>query len=206
MLIVVNDHHKSRKWLANWVANSLIFLKITHGNVQKVFFLHRWSFCNRIVRCQEIPIPSVNTVKPCKNITTTPMMHHLSHIHPILINGSSSSSQSTITSVLARSCDPQRADKIRTGICKLIKTDILPMSIVDGKGFANQIYWMEPAYRIPSRRTVTRLIETQYEERKELFKKLVTAECFSHYRLLDSFNSWALHQHHLPRHWRWLAN
>ncbi|KAK0137429.1 Zinc finger BED domain-containing protein 1 [Merluccius polli] len=112
------------------------------------------------------------------NSTTTPMMHHLSHAHPTLIAGNSSSSQPTITSVLARrSCDSQRADKITKGICKFIQTDMLPISVVEGKGFGNLMNIMEPAYNIPSRRTVTRLIETQYGERKEeLFKKLATAE------------------------------
>ena len=44
------------------------------------------------------------------NTTTTPMMYHLNNIHPTLVNESSSSSQPTITSVLAqRSCDAQRA-------------------------------------------------------------------------------------------------
>ncbi|KAK0154193.1 Zinc finger BED domain-containing protein 1 [Merluccius polli] len=108
----------------------------------------------------------------------TPMMYHLNHAHPTLIAGSSSSSQPTITSVLARrSCDSQQADKITKGICKFIQTDMLPISIVEGEGFGNLMNIMEPAYNIPSRRTVTRLIETQYEERKEeLFKKLATAE------------------------------
>ncbi|KAK0143929.1 Zinc finger BED domain-containing protein 1 [Merluccius polli] len=70
-----------------------------------------------------------------------------------------------------RSCDSQK------GICKFIQTDMLPISIVEGKGFGNRMNIMEPAYNIPSRRTVTRLIETQYGERKEeLFKKLATAE------------------------------
>ncbi|KAK0151805.1 Zinc finger BED domain-containing protein 1 [Merluccius polli] len=112
------------------------------------------------------------------NTTTTPMLYHLNHAHPTLIAGSSSSSQPTITSVLARrSCDSQRADKITKGICKFIQTDMLPISIVEGEGFGNLMNIMEPAYNIPSRRTVIRLIEMQYEERKEeLFKSLATAE------------------------------
>ena len=112
------------------------------------------------------------------NSATTTMMYHLKNAHPTLLAGSSSSSQPTITSVLARrSCDSQRADKITKGICKFIQTDMLPISVVEGKGFGNLMDIMEPAYHIPSRRTVTRLIETQYEERKEeLFKKLAKAE------------------------------
>ena len=56
------------------------------------------------------------------------------HVHLTLINGSSPFSQPTIPLVLAqRSCDSQRADNITTGIFKLIETDMLPISIVNGK-------------------------------------------------------------------------
>ncbi len=63
----------------------------------------------------------------------TPMVYHL-NIHPTLANVNASSSQPTITSVLARrSCDAQQAEKITQGICKLI--EMLPRGIVEDKGF-----------------------------------------------------------------------
>lgn len=59
----------------------------------------------------------------------------------------------------------------------MIQTDMLPISVVDGKGFRGVINLLEPAYHIPSRRTITRLIETQYEELKQkLLNELATAD------------------------------
>ena len=50
-------------------------------------------------------------------------------------------------------------------------------TINEGEGFRQLINLLEPAYHIPSWRTITRLVETRYEERKqELLKELSTAE------------------------------
>ncbi|XP_059210868.1 E3 SUMO-protein ligase ZBED1-like [Centropristis striata] len=106
------------------------------------------------------------------------MMYHLNNVHPTVVNNNESYSQPTITSALARrSCDARRAEKITDCICRMIQTDMLPISVVDGKGFQAVINLLEPAYHIPSRRTITRLIETQYGERKqELLTELATAD------------------------------
>ena len=109
---------------------------------------------------------------------TTQMMYHLNKVHPTLVNVGDGASQPSITAAFSRrSCDAQRAEKITKGICKLIEMDMLPLSIVEGQGFRDLINLLEPAYHIPSRRTITRLVETHYEERKqELLKELSTAE------------------------------
>ncbi|XP_055034115.2 E3 SUMO-protein ligase ZBED1-like [Misgurnus anguillicaudatus] len=117
------------------------------------------------------------------NTATTQMMYHLNKVHPSLVNvdggASCSQSQPSIKSALARtrSCDAQRAEKITQTIGKFIEMDMLPLSIVEGNGFQELIHLLEPAYQIPSRRTITRLVETHYEERKQqLFKELSKAE------------------------------
>ena len=48
-----------------------------------------------------------------------------------------------------------------------MEMDMLPLSIVEGEDFRKLINLLEPAYHIPSWRTITRLIETHYEERKQ---------------------------------------
>ncbi|XP_074551363.1 E3 SUMO-protein ligase ZBED1-like [Halichoeres trimaculatus] len=123
------------------------------------------------------------------NTTTTPMMYHVNHVHPeINESPEASQTQPTISHMLARrNCDAKRAEKITQGICKLIEKDMLPLSIVDGKGFRDFINLVEPAYHIPSRRNVTRLIESHYVEVKwELLKKLsiavrvaITTDCWT---------------------------
>ncbi len=110
------------------------------------------------------------------NTSTTQMMYHLDNVHATLLNvgGGASCSQPTINSVLARrNCNAHRAEKITQRICNFIETDMLPLSTVDGKGFRDLINLIEPSYHIPSRRTITRLVETHYEELKqELLKKV----------------------------------
>ena len=91
------------------------------------------------------------------NSATTQMMYHFNNAHPTLVSGgaSCSRSQPSINSVLARrSCDAQRAEKITQGICKFMEMDMLPLSIVEGKGFRQLINLLEPAYYIPSQRTI----------------------------------------------------
>ena len=113
------------------------------------------------------------------NSATTQMMYHLNNAHPTLVRGgaSCSRSQPSINSVLARrSCDAQRAEKITQRICKFIEMDMLPLSIVEGEGFRQLINLLEPAYHIPSRRTITRLVETHDEKRKQELLKGKTCQ------------------------------
>lgn len=121
------------------------------------------------------------------------MIYHLNTAHPILVKeggGSSSLTQASLDSVLARtrrSCNAQRAEKVTELIAKMVETDMLPISAVEGKGFHELIKFLEPEYTMASRRTVTRRIETHYEQRaQELLEELtmadkvaITTDCWS---------------------------
>lgn len=111
------------------------------------------------------------------------MIYHLNTAHPTLVKesgGSSSLQQASLDSVLARtrrSCNAQRAEKVTELIAKMVETDMLPVSAVEGKGFHELIKFLEPEYTMASRRTVTRRIETHYEQRaQELLKELTMAD------------------------------
>lgn len=54
---------------------------------------------------------------------------------------------------------------------------MLPLSFVQGKGFRALMQMVEPAYPIPSRRSITRRMDIHYEESKQrLLMKLATAD------------------------------
>ena len=54
---------------------------------------------------------------------------------------------------------------------------MLPSSLADGKGFRELMGFIEPGYRIPSRKTLTNRLEQQFAEKKAEFKrKLATVD------------------------------
>ena len=129
-----------------------------------------FDFKNEFVHCQHC--------KAVYKYNSSTMMYHLKNAHPTVVSGGASCSpspvQPSINSMLTRrSCDAHRADTITQQICKFIEMDMLPLSIVEGEGFRQLINVLEPAYHIPSRRTITRLVETHYEERKQELKELL---------------------------------
>ncbi|XP_036148827.1 zinc finger BED domain-containing protein 1-like [Monomorium pharaonis] len=63
------------------------------------------------------------------------------------------------------------ANKLTNCILFMITTENLPLSLVDSKSFRRLINTAAPMYKIPSRRTITRLIDAKYDILKESFKK-----------------------------------
>lgn len=63
----------------------------------------------------------------------------------------------------------------------MIASENLPLSIVDSKAFKRLMNTAAPLYRIPSRRTITRLIDAKYDVLKEKFKE--DLKCNSTYTL-----------------------
>ena len=59
----------------------------------------------------------------------------------------------------------------------MIVKDMLPLSLADGEGFREVMGFIEPGYRIPSRKTLTNCLEQQFAEKKaELKRKLATVD------------------------------
>ncbi|KAM4557777.1 E3 SUMO-protein ligase ZBED1-like [Odontesthes bonariensis] len=74
-------------------------------------------------------------------------------------------------------CDDKRANEITKRIVNMIVKDMLPLSVADGEGFRELMGFIEPGYRIPSRKTFTNRLEQQYAEKKaELKEKLASAD------------------------------
>src|SRR4029434_785057 len=88
-----------------------------------------------------------------------PTVYHLRNIH-LNVNSSEATTsgglqQQTIQAILARrTCDDKRANKITKRIVNMIVKDMLPLSLADGEGFREVMGFIEPGYRIPSRKTL----------------------------------------------------
>ncbi|XP_071650785.1 E3 SUMO-protein ligase ZBED1 [Temnothorax longispinosus] len=63
------------------------------------------------------------------------------------------------------------ANKLTNDILFMITSENLPLSIVDSKGFKRLMNRAAPLYTVPSRRTITRLIDAKYDFLKDSFKE-----------------------------------
>ncbi|XP_075325281.1 E3 SUMO-protein ligase ZBED1-like [Odontesthes bonariensis] len=91
---------------------------------------------------------------------TSPLIYHLKNVHTNVNSGETSST-----------------NEITKRIVNMIVKDMLPLSVADGEGFQELMGFIEPGYRIPSRKTFTNRLEQQYAEKKaELKEKLASAD------------------------------
>lgn len=67
----------------------------------------------------------------------------------------------------------QTADRITLSIMYMIAVDKLPFSTVEAKGFKMLMKATAPLYNIPSRKTITNMMEIRYEMMKEQFRKKI---------------------------------
>lgn len=67
----------------------------------------------------------------------------------------------------------QIADRITLSILYMIAVDKLPLSTVEAKGFKMLMKTTAPLYNIPSRKTITHMMETKYEVMKEQFREKI---------------------------------
>lgn len=63
------------------------------------------------------------------------------------------------------------ANKLTNCIMYMIASENLPLSIVDSKAFKRLMNTVTSLYKIPSRRTITRLMDPKHEILKETFKE-----------------------------------
>lgn len=63
------------------------------------------------------------------------------------------------------------AESITTAILYMIAKDSCPISIVENNGFRHLIKKLVPRYSLPSRRTITRLLDARYEVMLAKYKK-----------------------------------
>ncbi len=114
----------------------------------------------------------------CDNLSyrggTSSMLSHLQSKHPSVTNdqqqqqvnfpstGVTGSSQpktnkgQTVQPTMAsfvtlqRRCNPGRAESITSLITKMVALDMMPVYVVEGKGFRNLMDFLEPEYKVPS--------------------------------------------------------
>ena len=123
---------------------------------------------------------------------TTNLRQHLNYYHAgLLPEGSGSGSQakqvakqSTLESFskprAKRSQSSKRYREITQGSAAFLARDLRPVATVEGKGFAELLETLEPAYSIPSRKHVMTVLEEMFVEVKARVRQaLSTAEYIS---------------------------
>ena len=70
-------------------------------------------------------------------------------------------------SVKSQHCSEARATAITERVVNMIALDLKPIRMVEGKDFINLLHYLEPGYKIPSRKHVTIMIQRQHKSVKE---------------------------------------
>lgn len=152
------------------------FDKITEGpNVKK----SKCKICNRELKYTN---------------STGAMLNHLKLKHPTVLEvkqPSSSSSSSTnagpshgntgntVMNYLRRPCDQNKSNKITKLIAEMIYEDLLPIKLVESSAFKRLILFLEPDFKLPTRRSVTALLEKEYVECKSNLQSRLTSDSVS---------------------------
>ena len=108
-----------------------------------------------------------------KGSNTSGMKRHLASVHKIHDSdkGAGPSRQAAITGYTKPTvCRESKANQISSLIGEMIAIDSLPISIVEKDGFVKLMEFLEPAYKISPRKTMTKIIENIYNKKKENLK------------------------------------
>ncbi|XP_047218327.1 E3 SUMO-protein ligase ZBED1-like [Girardinichthys multiradiatus] len=104
--------------------------------------------------------------------------YHLNSAHSAMLHGGgASTTQRQITDALQRQvCNDRKAEDITQRICNMMEKDLMPISMVDGKGLRNLMHLMEPSFNISSRATITTRLEARYKKKAADLKVQIRAQ------------------------------
>lgn len=121
--------------------------------------------------------------------STGAMWNHLKLKHPTsiaCIKGKGQTfqtrqSQPTIQNFLVpqRPCDEGRQKKLTCLILELFYKDMLPLKFIESPTLKKMLAFMEPSYKVPSKKAVSTLLEKQYGESKKLLQNELLGEDIS---------------------------
>jgi len=80
----------------------------------------------------------------------------------------------------------------------MITKDMLPLSFVEGDGFRELMNFVEPEYRVPTRKTIVSRVEQKYEEGVKKLKMDISQS--EKVAIMDRSHNRIIHDHHLPLH------
>lgn len=86
------------------------------------------------------------------------------------------STSTDIRTFFSRPCDVNKSKKITKLISEVLYKDLVPIKLVESTSFKNLIHFLEPNYKMPSRKAITAFIEKDYEESKSKLKAELKSE------------------------------
>ena len=103
---------------------------------------------------------------------TTNLKQHLQAWHPAALSKgeSSKSPQQTTMEAFSQKESPKlprgsrRAKDVTQAIAEFVSKDMRPVAVVEGVGFRNLVATLDPAYQIPSRKSVMEVLHRMYDE------------------------------------------
>ena len=102
---------------------------------------------------------------------TSNLRDHLLRSHPREYHHEDKQ-QSTLDSIVKK-CSDARAKVISELLVDLVALDVRPVRFVEGEGFRRLLRFIEPGYRIPSRKHI---LQTKYLKGKQLLKEKLRRE------------------------------
>ena len=79
----------------------------------------------------------------------------------------------------AQKCNPARAKILDNLIVVLTDHNLLPMRMVEGRGFQELMEYCEPGYTVPSQKHISKLVFNQYISGKALLVDKLQSDAFS---------------------------
>ena len=115
---------------------------------------------------------------------TTNLKQHMLNHHPGELPGPSTSGgvssstkmkQPTVEAFVARPVvkmakSSKRAQVLTRGIAEFVAKDLRPIGVVEGEGFQRLIQMLEPAYTVPSRKTISKELKVMQEKSRKMLR------------------------------------
>lgn len=147
---------------------------------------------------------------------TTNLRTHLECKHSLLyiheVKKTSCSKQSTLIGYAkSQQCSEGRATAITERITNMIALDLKPIRMVEGEGFCELLHYLEPGYKIPCRKHVTKMILKKHESVREKLQSKLNKEATSISLTTDIWSSAAteayitVSAHYISPEWNLLS-
>ena len=157
----------------------------TSGNVNNNLILHETNTLGGVC-----PVTSTSTSSTCASTTSTSSLVAEGSIAVTGSNGPPRKAPRLMSSYLIRKLTSHEKSNIDDCLLKMITQDFQPLNIVNDKGFRAYSQALNPAYEIPSRKTLSnRLLAAEYENKLSLVKNKLYNFCQSICLTVDCWTS-----------------
>ena len=120
---------------------------------------------------------------------TTNLRDHLTRVHMDKYKPAKRTDDQPSLETFVWKCSDARAKLINELIVDVVTMDIRPLAIVDGEGMRRLLLYLEPGYRLPSRKHISRLLRKKHEKAIAILKGKLTQDAIAVWLTSDMWTS-----------------